>query len=258
VVLRRYVDARIFETDPKILTLEANALRLLADSEVIAPRLIAMDEHARDTDVPAMLITRLDGRIDLAPRNMQRHVERLALALPAIHAVRQTDAIPPYARYDEPEDDRVPAWTRKPDAWRAIIARAAQPPPVSPVGFIHRDYHPGNVLWSRGKVTGIIDWPNASVGPREVDVGHCRWNLAVLHGVEAADAFLDAWMHLAGTHAHDPYYDIVCLLDSGAPHRRELKGLEPKQWRDAGRTDLTARLVQQRLDAYAASLARRL
>src|SRR5207244_1514750 len=99
------------------------------------------------------------------------------------------------------------------------------PPPASPPhsrgeraashanAFIHRDYHPGNVLFQRNEVSGVVDWPNASVGAIEVDLGHCRHNLAALHGVAAADAFLDAYYAITGARTHDPYYDIVTLLD---------------------------------------------
>ncbi|WP_081412680.1 phosphotransferase [Fictibacillus gelatini] len=27
-------------------------------------------------------------------------------------------------------------------------------------GFIHRDYHPCNVLWEDGRLTGVVDWVN--------------------------------------------------------------------------------------------------
>ena len=38
---------------------------------------------------------------------------------------------------------------------------------------------------------------------------------AVLFGVAVADAFLDAWLAETGAPTHDPYWDIVCLLDAG-------------------------------------------
>ena len=121
-------------------------------------------------------------------------------------------------------------------------------PPV----FIHRDYHPGNVLWSRARLTGVVDWVNACLGPPAVDVGHARWNLAQLFGVEVADAFLDAWLAASGRARHDPYWDIVCLLDAG-PGDDALQG-----WHDGGRTDLTLEESHRRRDAYALSLVRRL
>ena len=43
---------------------------------------------------------------------------------------------------------------------RAAAIVAAGPPP-GPVTLIHRDFHPLNTLWSRGRLTGIVDWSAA-------------------------------------------------------------------------------------------------
>jgi aminoglycoside phosphotransferase (APT) family kinase protein len=51
-----------------------------------------------------------------------------------------------------------------------------------PIGWVHRDYHPGNVLFARDgrRVTGIVDWAGAVPdGPVDIDVRLFR--LAVLH-----------------------------------------------------------------------------
>jgi aminoglycoside phosphotransferase (APT) family kinase protein len=52
--------------------------------------------------------------------------------------------------------------------------------------LVHGDYQHFNVLWSQGRLTGVVDWPNAGTGNRGSDVGHCRLNLAVLFGPSAA------------------------------------------------------------------------
>jgi aminoglycoside/choline kinase family phosphotransferase len=45
-------------------------------------------------------------------------------------------------------------------------------PTFRPV-FIHRDFHPGNGLWHRSAVSGIVHWRAASIGPASVDEAHC-------------------------------------------------------------------------------------
>jgi hypothetical protein len=59
-----------------------------------------------------------------------------------------------------------------------------------------------------GRLTGVVDWAYASWGPAAVDAGHLRWNLALAHGLDAADALLA----LPGVE-HHPYWDLVALLD---------------------------------------------
>ena len=65
--------------------------------------------------------------------------------------------------------------------------------------FIHRDYHPVNVLWQDSQVNGIVDWPNACRGPAGIDVAWCRVNLRSTHGVAIADRFLDLYCAAAGS-----------------------------------------------------------
>jgi Homing endonuclease associated repeat/Phosphotransferase enzyme family len=42
---------------------------------------------------------------------------------------------------------------------------------------LERDFHPGNVLWRRATVSGVVDWQAASICPASVDVANCRGNL---------------------------------------------------------------------------------
>lgn len=78
--------------------------------------------------------------------------------------------------------------------------------------FIHRDYHPGNVLWSHHQISGIVDWPSACRGPAEADVGHCRANLIGHFGQKAADRFLAIWKTVSGTADYHPYFDLTDVL----------------------------------------------
>jgi hypothetical protein len=64
--------------------------------------------------------------------------------------------------------------------------------------FIHRDYNPGNVLWTRHAISGIVDWQTTSVGPPSVDVGHCRSNL-LRYGQPVVEWFTTLWEQASGT-----------------------------------------------------------
>ena len=86
-------------------------------------------------------------------------------------------------------------------------------PPYRPT-FIHRDFHPGNVLWSRGRASGVVDWANACRGPRGCDLAHCRGNLIDLGGPEAADRFLAAYESFTGE-AYHPYWEMASILEAG-------------------------------------------
>jgi hypothetical protein len=98
----------------------------------------------------------------------------------------------------------------------------------------------------------LVDWLNASLGPPEVDVAHCRRNLATMFDVAMADRFLAAYLSLTGRTAADyhPYWDALLLADD-SPERSVFQG-----WTESG-LPVTLRQVRARLDAYAASIAGR-
>ncbi len=116
----------------------------------------------------------------------------------------------------------VPPWSKAPRVWeRAIEFWLKAEPEARPV-FIHRDYHPTNVLWSgsaagHSAVSGVVDWINACRGPAGVDVAHCRTNLAQMYGPEAAEAFLAAYLEVADGFRYDPYWDVDSMLDMSLP-----------------------------------------
>ncbi len=253
VVLRRVTNLEWYEREPDLLEREANALRLATKHGLATPRLIALDARARHADVPALLMSHVAGHIEIAADALARNVQRIAELLPHIHALPvRSNAFPPYQRY-RTALDHVPAWSRKPDAWRAIIKYARRPAPTHRDVFIHRDFHPGNIMWSRGRVTAVIDWVNASIGAPEVDLGHCRWNLVVLGGVRLADTLLATYLDVMHTTKHEPYWDIRTLLDAGY-----LGYTDIAQWRANGLADATPAQIRTRLDAYAVSLAARI
>ena len=88
----------------------------------------------------------------------------------------------------------------------AAVAAAGQRPPC----FIHRDFQHFNLLWAGGRLTGVVDWSVASSGPPEVDVGHCRLNLAVLFSPDWAERFRLAYEAQTGRRT-DPWWDLLAL-----------------------------------------------
>jgi aminoglycoside phosphotransferase (APT) family kinase protein len=92
------------------------------------------------------------------------------------------------------------------------MAAIRGPEPEEQPGFLHRDYHPGNLLWDRGELVGIVDWPSSCCGPRGLDVAHTRGNLALVDGADAADAFLKAYVDLVPAYDHHPWWDVADLL----------------------------------------------
>lgn len=206
VVLRRYV--RDDPEEPDMPARECRTLLYLGDVGLTGPRLLAEDVTGRETGVPTLLMSRVPGRVEWSPKNTDRWLHRLVEQLPPIHAAPLPTAgvIRTYAPYAQ-DAYRPPSWARWPAVWDKAIEIFHGPTPEGPKAFIHRDYHPGNVLWRRGVVTSVVDWQCASIGPPSVDVAHCRGNL-LGYGDEVVDRFTTIWEDMSGA-TFDPWADIV-------------------------------------------------
>jgi aminoglycoside phosphotransferase (APT) family kinase protein len=213
VVLRLHTNDEWLAREPDLATREATALRALAISPVAAPALIAVDETGAFCGRPAVLMTRLRGEPN--PGSSDATLRSLAEALPTLHAQPLPDGLPPFAPYQGAAERSVPAWTSIPDVWSAAIDVCAGPPPSSTSVFIHRDYHPGNVLFAGERLTGIVDWVNACAGPPEIDIAHCRINIAVAQGIDAADHFaaMASSLYPDADPKRQAYWDLVDCLD---------------------------------------------
>jgi aminoglycoside phosphotransferase (APT) family kinase protein len=247
VVLRRWVRPGWRDENPHYTALhEAETLTLLADIGARAPRLIAVDDAATHADVPASLATYAPGagpRITEA--NLDAVVAGFATAIAAVHELRGATAqriAAPYARYYKRRDLDVPSWSTQPRLWRRALEVYDAAAPAADEAFIHRDYHPGNTLWLRGELSGIVDWERGSWGPIAVDLAHMRVNLAFGPRPEAAQRFVDAYAQITGRHVDSlAYWDIVDAVEtspmmSGHIHRQRLERFV---------TDAIRRLEQQ-------------
>jgi aminoglycoside phosphotransferase (APT) family kinase protein len=248
LVLRRFI--RPNWKYPGLARREANVLEMLERARYPAPQLVAFDDGPRVCDVRSLLMTRLPGRVDLAPKRIGPWLRQMAEALPSVHAI----PLPmprSYRPYYDPRARNVPAWSKQPKAWAAVIDLARSPQPRTAPRFIHRDYHPGNILWSRGKLSGVVDWISACGGPPQIDIAHCRVNLVRLHGVEIAARFLAAYASASGTSVedYDAYWDAIGLVDSGLSRHVTAPTLAPPGLTDAK--------MRSRLDEFAVAIAAR-
>jgi aminoglycoside phosphotransferase (APT) family kinase protein len=228
-VLRRYVRPELQAEEPDLASREATALRVAASAAVPTPELIAVDPTGDEAGVPTVLMTLVPGRIEWAPANVEAYLWRLAQPLVLISQVPVPAgvSIPAYRPYELGRPLGPPPWTRLPGrVWDAAVELYEGPPPLSEELFIHRDYHPGNVLWRRGAVSGVVDWASASLGSPEADVAHCRSNLHDHFGRAVADRFLAIWQRVSGRQDFHPYWDIAVVLGPPACYGPPDAGLD--------------------------------
>ena len=253
LVLRLFDNAEWLAEEPELARHEAWGLNTAAKAETPTPELVAFDETGEECGLPAVLMTRREGCVELQPGNSAPWLQEMAEAIASVHRLEVEEAEWRYFSYNDAASLSVPEWSAHPENWARAIEIVQRPEPICPQRFIHRDYHPNNVLWAAGKVSGIVDWPNACLGPVGIDVAWCRQNLAQLHGAETADAFLKAYQTASGSgFAYDPYWDLRGCVEflPGPP------GVYPG-WTAQGVSHLTLKIVRERLENYLASILAR-
>ncbi|WP_329443529.1 alpha/beta fold hydrolase [Streptomyces canus] len=257
LVLRSFVKPFFRLHAPGLLAREASVLALLADADgVPAPEPVAVDATAEHCDHPSLLMSRLPGRVRVDEEDLEQRLDLLAAQLVRIHRVVPGERPRTYQAWTRPEKVqgvRGPLWERAVDVIR-------QDPPPYEGCFLHRDFHPGNVLFTGAgadlRISGVVDWVETSWGPADLDVAHCSTALALLHGPEHGLAFRRRYEAHGGHRLADgPDHLYWRLLDALAycPDAAKLAG----PWRELGRTELTPRVLGGRLEAYVRGLVER-
>jgi aminoglycoside phosphotransferase (APT) family kinase protein len=255
LVLRSFVDPFYARHAEDWLNREAGALSLLTATSVPAPGLVAADPTAAHCEHPSLLMTHRPGRTVLDDAGLETRLPQLARQLAAIHALRPTERPPDYVALTT-ADTVVTPKCADPAVWAAALDVIRRPVPRYEGRFLHRDFQPGNVLFDgplAARITGVVDWAATSWGPADLDVAHCSTNLALLHGPAWGRRFAEAYEEAGGTLAATASERLYWQVRDGLACSEEVQ-LVARPWREAGRTDLTARLVEERLDAYVTAL----
>ncbi len=204
VVLRRWLSP---DGEP-LVEREIAALSGLPGTGIPAPALVAADPSGGAAGCPALLMAWLPGRVDLTPRDPAHWLDRLAHVAADIH--QQQIAAPPFEIRWTIKVGNAFSWSTRPDAWRHAMALIANDLPAYTPAFLHGDFQHFNLLWTRGRLSGVVDWTSAATGPRELDTGRCRLNLAVLFSVDWAERFRRAYEEASG-HQLGPLWDLYAL-----------------------------------------------
>jgi aminoglycoside phosphotransferase (APT) family kinase protein len=231
VVLRQYPGGLALQ---EALEHEIANLGVVAGCGLPVPGVLAADvEGASTGGAPSLLMTRLRGHVDLdpaEPRSWMTRIAELAVSLHSLDLPAKTFR-PWTDSWIAPLDGfRVPVGAQRPVVWKAAFAVMAVAPPKDGSVFLHGDFLPVNMLWSRGRITGLTDWNGIHRGARAIDLGHCRRYLAVLYSPEWSEQLWSLYESIAGV-TLDPWWDLYALLhydDSGAKWiRGQVAGRRP-------------------------------
>jgi aminoglycoside phosphotransferase (APT) family kinase protein len=244
-VLRRLSDDWI-AAEEGIVTREARLLEELVLRGVPAPRLI---DHQPDGP---LLMTYEPGRPVHHPRD-ERYLPTLVEQLVEIHAGGpppalgyrdQAARLDLHVREESPWRNGVNVdpslWSHVRELWPTVERR--------PATLIHDDFHPGNVLWHRGRLSAIVDWTVPGVGQAVADVCYLRLDVSLVRGLEAGDEVLAVYEAAMGERVPDrPFWDLL-----SATRAVGIADAWHESWLDIGLRELPLGLVEERLDAFVA------
>ena len=214
VVLRRYAWPGFLQAEPDAPGREVEAIRFAGRAGLPVAGVLAVDSTGAEVGdgVPALVTTLLPGSPLRVP-----DLEALAEAAAAVHAVDPMDFGHAYFPWCRHEMTAPPTGTANPSLWERALELWHAGPPEHDVVFVHRDFHPGNLLWVDVVLTGIVDWANACAGPAGCDIAHCRANLRDLAGPDVADRFVAIHASLTGV-GLDPYWILAAHLEHSPDH----------------------------------------
>lgn len=251
-VLRVIDNLEWLKQEPDLAAHEAAALQEAQKTNLRAPQFIAYECSGHVFGAPAVLMSHLPGEVQLKPHDLRDWIAQLSQQLALLHQHRAPGFGWNYASGLKVEDLRVPTWSRNPKLWERAIEIAQQKPPDEAPVFIHRDFHPVNVLWQNETICGVVDWVNACQGAAGADVAHSRTNLALLFGVEAADEFLRCYENRAVKLENQWYWDVCSILDVALPQPQWYR-----PWSEFGVEQMSVSVMQQRDETYLQSVLSR-
>lgn len=197
--------------------LEWERLAFAQRVDVPVPEPVALDADGRWFGSPALVMSRLPGRADVRPTDLDGWLRQIAQALVAVHETDTTGAYGPLLSpgdWGNREVGNHGDWEPSALVDRSVeaIRRHRPSPDRSPV-LMHGDFHPGNIVWSQGTLTGVVDWSGARLGSRWFDLAYCRADVALLFGMRGVRRLTDHYVDIAGGAPVDlPVFDLMCGL----------------------------------------------
>ncbi len=232
--------------DIALLRVEHTGLELAARTGVPVPRVLATEFSG---DPAALLMEMMPGSSAIPLERPPLRLRALGAAAALLHAVPMPAAarLPRRDRPIGPVDfDRLRAETPAQELLQRAEEARDSYRPRSDEGFVHDDLWQGNALWDGDRLTALVDWECAGVGPAGVDLGALRLDAAMCFDVDAGDDVLAGWEAEAGRRADDvAYWDVVAAL-STPPDVGWFAGTISAQ----GRPDLTRELLEQRRNRF--------
>lgn len=206
--------------NPNIAADEFALLRVLHNAGLSTPAPCLVDQSGELFATPVVVVEYIGGESVFTLDAVPDFIPQFAMQLARIHRVdcsdgalsflpRQDDLVAaklggrPATLDDSLEEGRI----------RDVLAAALPWPRRNAAGLLHGDYWPGNVLWHEGRLVGVIDWEDATLGDPLADLANSRLEMLWAFGMDAMRRFTDEYAKSVSVDlASLPYWDLYAAL----------------------------------------------
>ena len=206
------------DPDPERASADFHGLRIARKHGIPAPEPLYLDRTGDLLGLPGIVSGFVEGEQVSYPKDVRSWSLDIARMLIRVHDIR-----PSAEDRRHIYDGRWMGLYFLRDSWpetmaghplaapifEAVLELRAGLRRVRPV-FLHMDYWPGNILWSRGRISGLVDWDASSYGDPALDVAYFRMNMYLRGIKEAADIFLDYYQSESGPVENLGFWELAC------------------------------------------------
>lgn len=195
-----------------------DALVALEGVDLPIPRPVLFDDGA-SSGAPSVVMTRCDGELRPPPAEPSAWIHEVARTLVRIQEVpldRVGGSIRPCG--SAPADlagERGRTPPQDAATWATALSALEDASGGLEGGDLvlrHADYYCGNVLWTGERITGIVDWSEACIGPAAADLAYARLDMHLALGRNAAHELLRRYADRRGAPRDLPYWDLRMTL----------------------------------------------
>ena len=199
---------------------EYQVLALLRGTGIGAPQPLLLDVAGSILGQPGLVMEYLAGEVDVSPFDGEARLRQMATRLAQIHRLPlQPLATGTLARHlaDVLRIINAPPTrldhTLNEATVRHALVRAQSRLQPDRLCLLHGDYWPGNLLWSNGRLVGVLDWEEAAIGDPAADLAITRLDVLWALGEHAMQCFTEAYTELCPDQTtHLPVWDLVAAL----------------------------------------------
>jgi aminoglycoside phosphotransferase (APT) family kinase protein len=205
---------------------EASALHELHRLSYPAPELFLIQEDESLLGQPFIVMERLPGQplgsFALAePERIPYWIDKASNMLLKLHGLDwkhsfyiNTPEIEPFAYADR----HLNWWTQQAkrfgvstalEGFTWLRSNVVMTRRAKTLSLIHRDFHPNNILALDGRITGVVDWGELTVGDPSIDVGWTHMILATEAGTALGESFVNFYRrHNPTVLATLPFWEV--------------------------------------------------